>query len=351
MRISEANVAFHSAHHQEQEHIREETLRVWVGNERPDFEGDDRPRQTASPPAVIVHLSPAARYQPPSPVSATSEPLEPTSQEDPKLRAIRLVLEALTGKNIRVAAFTPAEAPAPAPITAPAAASGQPPRQGWGLEYDYLERYREAESVQFAASGVIRTTDGQSVPFTMGFALRREFVQETSLSIRAGDALLVDPLVINFNGPAAQLTDQRFLFDLDMDGTPEKMPLLGAGSGFLALDRNGDGKINHGGELFGPATGNGFGELRHFDSDGNGWLDENDPMFEKLRIWMKDTAGNDALYTLRKKNIGALLLAAAATPFSLTDNANALQGKLRETSIYLTESGSVGTIQELDIAV
>jgi hypothetical protein len=43
------------------------------------------------------------------------------------------------------------------------------------------------------------------------------------------------------------------------------------------------GRIDSGSELFGPATGSGFGELAALDGDGNGWIDENDDAFARLR--------------------------------------------------------------------
>lgn len=354
MRIDDASLSLASSHYQREEHLEEESLRLWVGNERPDFEGNDSPVPAASPAAVIVTLSDGARNlaaqqgaAPPS-AEAGDAAAPPTESEDPRLRVIRFIIEALTGKKINVSTFTPTEESTPSASNAARnAEGGQPQRQGWGLEYDYHTRYQEEEAVRFAASGEIHTADGRTIKFNLELNMQRQFVQETAISVRAGDALLVDPLVINFNGTAAQLSDQRFRFDLNADGMDEEMRMLAGGSGFLALDRNNDGVINNGSELFGPATGNGFSELQGLDSDANGWLDENDPMFAEVRIW----AGDNNLYRLRDKNVGALRLAPAATPFSLTDNANVLQGKVRETSVYLTEAGQAGTIQELDIAV
>ena len=123
------------------------------------------------------------------------------------------------------------------------------------------------------------------------------------------------------------------------------------GNGLLALDRNGDGRINNGLELFGPASGNGFAELARLDSDNNGWLDENDPMYDQLRVWMRDEAGNDSLATLAQKNVGAILLRPVESVFAMKNGANGVQGQLRETSIFLEESGGVGVVQEIDFAV
>ena len=252
MRISDAGVTLASIHNHHEEHIEEESLRFWAGNERPDFEGDRQPAPADAPAAVIVTLSSEALNRAQQKLAASTNLLAetaaspPESSEDPELRAIRLILEALTGRKIKVSTFTPTGPGTPAVPADPSAAAEQPGRQGWGLEYDYHERRRETETVQFTASGEIHTADGQTIQFSLEFALHREFMQETSLSVRAGDARLVDPLVINFDGTAAQLGAQHFLFDLDMDGAAEEMPSLAAGSGFLVLDRNSDGIVNNG---------------------------------------------------------------------------------------------------------
>lgn len=56
------------------------------------------------------------------------------------------------------------------------------------------------------------------------------------------------------------------------------------GSGFLALDRNQNGVVDDGSELFGTQSGDGFAHLALYDQDSNGWIDANDPVFDKLRI-------------------------------------------------------------------
>ena len=114
--------------------------------------------------------------------------------------------------------------------------------------------------------------------------MHREYAESTDISIRAGDAKMVDPLVINFAGTAAELSDTSFAFDLDNDGSKEEIATLAPGSGFLALDRNGDGVINNGSELFGPNSGDGFADLAALDSDNNGWLHDNDDAFQSLKL-------------------------------------------------------------------
>lgn len=214
-----------------------------------------------------------------------------------------------------------------------------------------METASEQESTTFSATGQVVTADGQTIDFQLQLAMQREFSATNRVQIRAGDALLVDPLVINCNGKAAELSNMRFGFDLDGDGDMEQIPGLAPGSGFLAFDRNHDGLINNGLELFGPATGMGFSELARLDSDGNGWLDENDPLYAELRIWMRDEAGKESLASLAEKNVGAIFLNPVKTDFALKNSENGLLGQLRESSIFLVESGGAGTVQEIDIAV
>lgn len=119
----------------------------------------------------------------------------------------------------------------------------------------------------------------------------------------------------------------------------------------MALDSDGDGKINDGSELFGPKTGNGFADLAKYDSDNNNWIDENDPVFERLRIWSKDENGNDRLIALGQKGIGAIYLGNVNTAFDLKNSGNELQGNLRKTGIFMRENGTVGTIQHVDLVI
>jgi len=223
-------------------------------------------------------------------------------------------------------------------------------RLGWGLVYESHESHYEAEKTAFTASGRIRATDGQEFEFSAELSMSREFFSETSLTLRAGDALK-DPLVLNFTGNAAQLTQTRFAFDIDLDGRPDQIAFVGEGSGFLALDRNGDGVVNDGGELFGPRGGNGFAELATFDQDENLWIDENDAIYEGLRIWSRDAAGNNQLLALGQAGVGAIYLGRTDTPFELKDSANESRGAVRSTSVYLSENGEVGTIQQIDLVV
>lgn len=346
MRITSANLQMAATHAASQRHAVSESLRMWVGRERPDFEG----RGAAPAPASQVDISDAAKAAQGSEARAADKDRDP-AESDPRLLLIRAMLEFLTGRKIKVfdARELGPDQPAPEP---PGSGRQAPPAAGYGVEYDYRETYSETEKTTFSASGMVRTADGREIRFTVDLAMERSYQEESRTSLRLGDVpQRKDPLVLNFAGTAAQLTDTRFRFDLDADGQADSINFVAPGSGFLVLDRNGDGKANDGSELFGPATGNGFAELSRLDDDRNGWIDENDRAYQDLRVWTKDAGGNDHLASLAEAQVGAISLLQVSTPFDIKDESNRTQGQIRSSGVFLQENGKAGTIQQVDLSV
>ncbi len=349
MQVANAAVHMESSHQLRTVDTRTESLRMWRGSQRPAL------RETDAAGAIngdSVRISSQGMIRQRA-VSHETGMKHPAPPEDPRLMTMWVILEALTGRKIAVAAMQPGR-PADAQEFAlrhTPSTQKENQAQDWGLEYDATLTHQEQEEMRVSASGTILTADGQEIRFNLELGMQREMVESTDIAIRAGDARLMDPLVVNFDGPAAALSDLRFAFDLDNDGNQEQLATLGPGSGFLVLDRNGDSQVNNGGELFGPASGDGFAELAALDGDGNGWLDAGDPMFEKLRIWTREAAGGDALSSLADKGIGALFLGAIESPFSLSGQDNTLLGRIAKTGLFLRENGAVGTLQHIDLAL
>ena len=209
----------------------------------------------------------------------------------------------------------------------------------------------ESESVAFASSGMVKTQDGRSIDFNIEVSMSRAFTSQIN-TLTTQNYIKTDPLVINLDTDIGSVTDQKFLFDLDSDGDEEEISFAGKGSGFLALDKNGDGRIGDGSELFGTKSGDGFKDLAAFDEDGNGWIDENDSIYSKLKVWTKDEDGNDYLINLKDADVGAIYLDNVDTQFSLKDGNNRLNGEIKKTGIYLHEStGAAGTLNHIDLAV
>lgn len=360
MKITSSEMQMLSSHVAAQRTEVRESTRMWIGAQRPDFEG----RGNARAAADQVTLSDAGK------AAAQADALEGSTDQtenDPRMLLMRALVRMLTGEDVRV--FDAAELPAPAAAQAPVfdlpaeavpvavvqgerAAAAQRPA-GYGVEYDYHASHSEFEQTSFAASGVIKTADGKEIRFDLQLQMSRSYHEESDVSLRLGDAMRQkkDPLVINFAGDAAQLSDQRFKFDLDANGTTESINRLASGSGFLTLDRNHDGQINNGSELFGTRSGDGFADLAALDDDGNGWIDENDTVYAQLGVWTPDASGGGQVQNLKEANVGALSLARVATPFDLRNGSNETIGQIRSSGVFLQENGGIGSLQQVDLSV
>lgn len=211
--------------------------------------------------------------------------------------------------------------------------------------------YSEIEETGFHACGRACTEDGRTIDFNVNILMSRSYMEYMNVSVPTMADALFDPLIVNVGSNTADVRDQTFKFDLDADGIEDEISMLGKGSGFLALDKDGNGIIDDGNELFGTKSGDGFGELREYDSDGNGWIDENDEIFSKLKVWCKDENGNDVLMDLKEADIGAIYLGEQQTEFSLGGADGYRDGVIRSTGVFLRESGAVSTIQHVDLSM
>lgn len=368
MRIESAQINAKVKHEYVQQSVDRESLSFWSGQRGANTALTPNAVRATPPIADKLSLSPKAQASQPV---RTEVPLDGTAQElSPKdqlmMDILQLMFKTLTGEDAKI--LSPSElaaqmgkardqaGAAAAQIQGAQTAPGTtaqtitlPP--GTGLAYDHYQSYYESETTSFSADGIIKTQDGQEIQFSVDINMTREFYTEHTDSLRLGDAKKIDPLVVNFAGNAADLGDTRFQFDLDSDGRTEQLALLKPGSGLLALDKNGDGQINNGNELFGAKTGNGFAELATFDGDNNGFIDSGDSIFNKLRIWTHDEQGNQQLLGLGDKNIGAIYLGHLTSPFTFKDAANTTQGDVASTGLFIRNNGSAGTIQQVNYAV
>lgn len=130
-----------------------------------------------------------------------------------------------------------------------------------------------------------------------------------------------DPLVIDLGTPGIELTttNDGVYFDLDKNGFAEKTAWIGTEDGFLVLDRNGNGIIDDGGELFsdqvemndGSISASGFAALSDLDENGDGIIDANDAKFADLRVWVDvshDGSSENELHSLEELGITSISL-------------------------------------------
>ncbi|MEA4848577.1 MAG: hypothetical protein VB106_15215 [Clostridiaceae bacterium] len=338
MKIENSNLCLKGEHSSVTFKQKQEDLQFWIG-ENPETPANNTP-------GIIIDISQKAMELQQHISSSKSQYIgeDALSEKDrQKLTLIEIMLEQLLGKKFRFRLLKK--------IRGNDMQGNVDSGAGWGLIYDSKTIHYESEKVSFSSTGIVKTSDGREIKIDLQLNMSREFFSSEEVHIRAGNALSKDPLVINFDASSAILSGNKFSFDIDCDGSPDQISRLLSGSGFLSLDLNNDGKINDGSELFGPESGDGFADLSLYDSDDNGWIDENDTIFDRLRIWTKDEYGNDTLFALGEKGIGAIYLGSAGTSFSLRGEDNKENGVIQKTGIFLRENGTAGSVQHVDLVV
>lgn len=256
-----------------------------------------------------------------------------------------LILEAMFGRRLRSelsieatnANVSPDE-PVMAVIMAPSVdLVGE--TSGGSLRIDEKEQTEVALNVRWTDA------DGELRAGGLLVAMQRELSVERHLDDQQLSKM-IDPLVLNFSGPVA-LSDQRISFDLTGGGQQESIATLASNSFYLALDKNANGAIDSGVELFGALTGNGFTELAEYDEDGNGFIDVNDSEFASLQLYRP---GDGQLIDLSSMGVEGIYLESVVSPFQLQSSTGELLGQVRQTGFFYTDQG-LGSIQHIDLAV
>ncbi|PID29654.1 hypothetical protein CR983_03690, partial [Candidatus Saccharibacteria bacterium] len=209
--------------------------------------------------------------------------------------------------------------------------------------------------------------DGIAAGTWQSFSFARGLFADALSAIRAlfGDAaaaapVRVDPLILDLDGDGIETTSlalSKTYFDTDSNGFAELTGWASADDGMLALDRNNNGSIDNGQELFGDWTvlqngvvaTNGFEALAEFDDNADGVIDTNDSVFARLRVWRD--ANNDGisdaseLKSLTELGIQSISLGSVAT--QVTDAMNNIQRRLGS---FQWTNGATGAIGEYLLA-
>ncbi len=130
-----------------------------------------------------------------------------------------------------------------------------------------------------------------------------------------------DPLALDLNGDGLQTTGvvKGILFDINGDGHQEQLSFINGGDAFLAYDRNGNGLIDSGKELFGDNNGyqHGFAELASYDDNHDGKIDSSDKIYEQLTLLSIDDNAKQHISDLQSSDIAAIHLAYSAQEYAL----------------------------------
>jgi len=181
-----------------------------------------------------------------------------------------------------------------------------------------------------------------------------------------------DPLVIDFDGNAIKTTniigDSVTLFDHNADKFAEMTGWVAPGDGLLAMDRNGNGIIDDGKELFGDQTilkngrraSNGFQALADLDTNGDGKIDASDAAYSQLRVLRLNAAG-DAYEFRTLDELGIKSIDLDSTVTNTTDaqgntenrvgNFEMVDGTIRQIAEYGFQRDAMYTIAIEQLAV
>ncbi len=159
-----------------------------------------------------------------------------------------------------------------------------------------------------------------------------------------------DPLTLDLNNNGIETLDldKGVVFDFNGDGTKTGTGWIAPSDGFLVLDKDGNGTIDNGNELFGVDTiksdgtkaVDGFDALRDLDSNGDGIFDRNDEMFSKVKVW-QDLNGDGVSQANELKKLdelGIVSINLDATKANIDSNGNIISA----IGTFIREDGSTG---------
>jgi hypothetical protein len=196
-----------------------------------------------------------------------------------------------------------------------------------GLTVDQMPALTTAELASLTAAQApgLETADLAALDMTQVTALNGSAAYGAMTTAQTAALTASSPVVLDLDGNGVQTlaASQGVSFDLDGTGVT-RVGWVGAGDGLLALDRNGDGVINDGRELFGNGTltadgkhaANGYAAMALEDSNHDGVLNALDVNWDRLRLWVdanhdgKTDAGE--LHTLAQHGVASISLAAHA---------------------------------------
>ena len=169
---------------------------------------------------------------------------------------------------------------------------------------------------------------------------------------------IYDPLTLDLDGDGIETVSHNgykgALFDHDGDGIRTASGWVASDDGLLVVDRNGDGIINDGKELFGDSSvlkdgtkaAHGYAALAEYDSNGDGMVDAKDADFDKLRVWrdlnQDGVSQKEELFTLEEVGVQSLNVAYQDSNRNLGDG-----NRLAQEGSYIGKDGKVRTMGDL----
>ena len=193
------------------------------------------------------------------------------------------------------------------------------------------------------------------IEFMDAEAVAKQNIAEAEKSANNAERAKVDPLILDINGDGFNIETKKYgaHFDLNCNGFAERINWTRQDA-ILALDKNGNGKIDDGSEVFGDfhllADGtkakNGFEALAQYDTNGDGVIDENDEIFNQLKLWVDSDgdglSGSGELKSLKDMHIKAINL-----NYEYVNQPTDSEALIGNVATFVYEDDTIGNIGEM----
>ncbi len=206
---------------------------------------------------------------------------------------------------------------------------------------DITEAFQQLGLFGGGGEGATQTAGTSSRQMEFTFKFSAEIAIETTEVVQVQQS---DPVILDLDNDGFDLTSYKdgARFDILGNGGQQNTAFVNGGDAFLAIDRNKDGVINSGKELFGDQNGasNGFEELRKLDSNRDGTIDKRDSAYADLRLFRDN--GNGAtekgeLLTLEEAGIASIDL-----KYQNTNQAAAGGNRIAQIASFTRTDGTKG---------
>lgn len=177
-----------------------------------------------------------------------------------------------------------------------------------------------------------------------------------SISIRGGEARgeeeteVADPLVLDLGGDGVQTTGvaSGVGFDITGDGRSKRVSFVSGNDALLALDRNDNGIVDDGRELFGDQNGaaNGFLELSRYDDNQDGQIDARDAIYDRLKVF-QDLNGDGVSQVGELRGLKAVGIATISVRFEGVNEEVGGGDRIAQRSFFIRSDGSKGRAVDL----
>ncbi|MGH8236199.1 MAG: cadherin domain-containing protein, partial [Steroidobacteraceae bacterium] len=196
------------------------------------------------------------------------------------------------------------------------------------------------------------------ITITLTDSLGAQATSTVQLLVGPPRGVVLGPVVLDLDGNGVDLVPgaaSNVLFDMDGNGLQDPTGWVGAGDGFLALDRNGDGVITTGAEISfaqdAPDATSDLEGLAAYDTNENGYFDQGDARYGEFLVWQDANQDGvsqaDELRSIADRGISAINLTRSMTGDTVE---GATENVTVATSEYVRTDGSIGAVGDVSLA-